>query len=183
LGWSTARVIFVNSMSDVFHADIPEEFTRRIFEVMLDADWHTYQVLTKRPARAHRFLRRNRDLLRDGILPPHIWLGTSVEDQEAAFRVGQLRDAPAAVRFLSCEPLIGPVGLDLDGIHWVIVGGESGPVRRPMKPEWAAAIRDRCAEAGVPFFFKQWDGRTPKAGGRELDGRLWDEMPLQAAGS
>ena len=182
-GWATARVIFVNSMSDVFHADIPEDFTRRIFEVMLEADWHTYQVLTKRPARAHRFLRRNRDLLRDGILPPHIWLGTSVENQEAAFRVGQLRDAPAAVRFLSCEPLIGPVDLDLDGIHWVIVGGESGPVRRPMRPEWAVAIRDRCEEAGVPFFFKQWGGRTPKAGGRKLDGRHWDEMPGRAAGS
>ena len=183
LGWATPRVIFVNSMSDVFHADIPEAFTRRLFEVMLGADWHTYQVLTKRPARAQRFLKRHRDLFGSDILPPHIWIGTSVENQDAAFRVGHLRAVPAAVRFLSCEPLIGPVSLDLNGIHWVIVGGESGPVRRPMKEEWVTSIRDQCSAAGVPFFFKQWGGRTPKAGGRELDGRHWDEMPLRAAGS
>ncbi|HSW29774.1 MAG TPA: phage Gp37/Gp68 family protein [Longimicrobiales bacterium] len=183
LGWSTPRMIFVNSMSDVFHADIPEVFTRRLFEVMLEADWHTYQLLTKRPARAQRFLRRNRDLLPQGMLPSHVWIGASVENQEAAFRVRQLQAVPAAVRFLSCEPLIGPVDLDLDGIHWVIVGGESGPVRRPMNPEWVTAIRDRCMAKAVPFFFKQWGGRTPKAGGRELDGRHWDEMPMRAAGA
>ncbi len=183
LRWASPQVVFVNSMSDVFHKDIPEAFTRRLFGVMLEADWHTYQVLTKRPARAARFLRRHADLLTRGQLPGHIWIGASVENQDVAYRLRQLREVPAAIRFLSCEPLIGPVDLDLDGIHWVIVGGESGPVRRPMKSEWVTAIRDRCMGAGVPFFFKQWGGRTPKAAGRELEGRQWDEMPLRAAGS
>jgi protein gp37 len=183
LGWRRPHVVFVNSMSDVFHADVPEDFTRSMFEVMLTASWHTFQVLTKRPARAFRFWRRNRDLFGGEGLPPHIWLGTSVENQDAAFRVDHLRKVPAAVRFLSCEPLIGPLTLHLEGVHWVIVGGESGPVRREMRPEWALAIRDECRASNVPFFFKQWGGRTPKAGGRKLEGEVWDEVPHRAVGS
>ena len=180
LRWRDPKVIFVNSMSDIFHADIPQEFLRRTFEVMLEADWHTYQVLTKRPARARRFWTHNSDLFNDGPIPEHIWIGTSVENQDVAYRVGHLRQVPARIRFLSCEPLIGPLELDLRGIHWLIAGGESGPVRRKMEPEWALSIRDQCREAGIPFFFKQWGGRTPKAGGRELDGEKWDEMPAVA---
>jgi protein gp37 len=169
-------------MSDLFHADVPEDYVRRLFEVMVEADWHTYQILTKRPSRAARFWRRNVSPSPDSTIPAHIWIGTSVENQDAAYRVEHLRAVPAEVRFLSCEPLIGPLTLDLTGIHWVIVGGESGPVRRPMEPEWARSIRDQCRAADVPFFFKQWGGRTPKAGGRELEGELWDEMPAHAAG-
>ncbi len=183
LGWHRPHVVFVNSMSDVFHADVPEDFTRSMFEVMLRASWHTFQVLTKRPARALRFWRRNRDLFGGKGLPPHIWLGTSVENQDAAFRVDHLREVPAAVRFLSCEPLIGPLTLHLEGVHWVIVGGESGPVRREMRPEWALTIRDECVASNVPFFFKQWGGRTPKAGGRTLEGEVWDEVPRRAVGT
>jgi protein gp37 len=151
-------------------------------EVMLRAPWHIYQVLTKRPSRARRFLEDHRGLFEAGSVPPHIWIGTSVENQEAAYRVDHLRDISAAVRFLSCEPLIGPLELDLRGIHWVIAGGESGIRRREMRPEWVRAIRDRCRAEAVPFFFKQWGGRTPKAGGRELDGQLWSEMPAVRTG-
>jgi protein gp37 len=182
LSWREPRTVFVNSMSDLFHADVPEDYVRRLFEVMVEADWHTYQILTKRPSRAARFWRRNVSPSPDSTIPAHIWIGTSVENQDAAYRVEHLRAVPAEVRFLSCEPLIGPLTLDLTGIHWVIVGGESGPVRRPMEPEWARSIRDQCRAADVPFFFKQWGGRTPKAGGRELEGELWDEMPAHAAG-
>lgn len=183
LSWRRPRTVFVNSMSDLFHSDIPEDYVRRLFEVMLEADWHTYQILTKRPGRAARFWRRHRDLFSDDAIPGHVWIGTSVENQDVAFRVEHLRSVPAEVRFLSCEPLIGPLTLDMTGIHWVIVGGESGPIRRPMEPEWALDIRDQCQAAEVPFFFKQWGGRTPKAGGRELEGELWNEMPARAAGS
>jgi protein gp37 len=180
IGWREPRTVFVNSMSDLFHADIPDDFVRRVFEVMLCVRRHVYQVLTKRPARARRFWDQHR---RDGApLPAHIWIGTSVENQEVSYRIDHLREVPAAVRFLSCEPLLGPMELDLTGIHWVIVGGESGPTRRPMQSEWALSIRDQCLAANVPFFFKQWGGRTPKAGGRELDGELWDEMPRVASG-
>jgi protein gp37 len=164
-------------MSDLFHKDIPEEYIRAVFEVMLVASWHVYQVLTKRPGRAKQFITRNADLFDSGIVPAHIWIGTSVEDQAAAYRVGHLRQISACVRFLSCEPLIGPIDFDPAGIHWVIVGGESGIKRRPMDPGWARNIRDLCLSAGIPFFFKQWGGRTPKAGGRELDGSEWSEMP------
>ena len=136
---------------------------------------HTYQVLTKRPSRAARFVRRNRDLFGEGGLPPHIWIGTSTENQKTAYRIRHLTEVPAAVRFLSCEPLIGP--LSSGGIHWVIVGGESGAGRRPMEGGWVEDLGDVCVVAKVPFFFKQWGGRTPKAGGRELEGREWDEMP------
>lgn len=183
LRWREPHVIFVNSMSDVFHADVPDPYVRRMFEVMLAATWHTFQVLTKRPSRALRFWKRNADLFDDGEIPSHIWLGTSVENQEARHRVDHLRSVPAALRFLSCEPLIGPLTLELSGVHWVIVGGESGPVRREMKTEWVVAIRDQCVAADVPFFFKQWGGRTPKAGGRELEGEVWDAMPERAPGT
>jgi len=182
--WTTARMIFVNSMSDLFHADVPEAFIRDVFQVMLRADHHIYQVLTKRPGRALRFWRRNRDLFGSAEeIPSHIWIGASVENQRTAYRVAHLRAVPAGVRFLSCEPLLGPITLQLEGIHWVIAGGESGVVHRPMKEEWARSVRDQCLEQGVAFFFKQVGGRTPKAHGRLLDGRTWDEYPshLRAA--
>jgi len=177
LAWVEPRMVFVNSMSDLFHRDIPEAFLRDIFEVMLKADWHTYQVLTKRPGRAARFWERNRWRFRTGTIPRHVWMGTSVELQGVAYRVKQLKSVPAAVRFLSCEPLLGPIELDLDLIDWVIVGGESGPGHRIMELDWARNLRDQCLIAGVPFFFKQVGGRTPKARGRLLDGREWNGLP------
>ncbi len=179
--WPDPRMIFVNSMSDLFHVDVPEWYVRKIFEVMLEVDRHIYQVLTKRPGRAIRFFQRNADLFPTGEVPGHIWMGTSVENQDAAFRVGQLRQLPAVIRFLSCEPLLGPVELDMEDIHWVIAGGESGIGYRRMEEAWALSLRDQCTSAGVPFFFKQWGGRTPKAGGRTLDGQTWDGMPAAAA--
>lgn len=175
--WSDARRIFVNSMSDLFHRDIPEPFVRRVFEVMLRVDRHIYQVLTKRPSRALRFFERNLDLFPHGYVPAHIWMGTSVEDHEAEHRVSHLRRLPAVVRFLSCEPLLGPLSLDLNGIHWVIAGGESGADFRPLNLEWVRSIREQCSEAGVAFFFKQVGGRTPKSGGRMLDGQIYDAYP------
>ena len=182
--WREPRRVFVNSMSDLFHHEVPEDFARECFRVMLEVDRHVYQVLTKRPARAARFVRRHADLFPRGF-PGHIWIGTSVEDQSADYRVRHLLAVRAAVRFLSCEPLIGPLDLTLfldglaagDKLHWVIVGGESGIGARPMDAGWARALRDQCRRANVPFFFKQWGGRTPKAGGRELDGAMWDEYP------
>jgi protein gp37 len=170
-GWREPRVVFVNSMSDLFHARVPVSFVRDVFSVMADTPRHTYQVLTKR---SHRLVR-----LADRLdWPPNVWLGVSVEDAAQLQRIGHLQDVPAAVRFLSCEPLLGPLhGLDLTGIGWVIAGGESGPGCRPLDRTWVADIRDACTAAGMPFFFKQWGGRTPKAGGRELDGVFWDEMP------
>jgi protein gp37 len=168
--WARPRRIFVNSMSDLFHEDVPIDWIRRGFDVMAATPQHTYQILTKRADR----LRRLAPLLQ---WPPNVWMGVSVENQVFAFRAKRLRQVPAAVRFLSVEPLLGPVALDLAGIDWVIVGGESGPAARPMNPEWARSVRDQCLAAGVAFFFKQWGGRTPKAGGRTLDGRTWDEFP------
>jgi protein gp37 len=182
LGWREPRQVFVNSMSDLFHKDVPEDFVRHVFEVMNRASWHVYQVLTKRPARARRILERNPDLLDGGLVRDHIWLGTSVENQLVTYRIEHLRAAPVRVRFLSCEPVIGPLSFDPVGLDWVIVGGESGIQRRPVDPAWVRAIRDRCVHAGVPFFFKQWGGRTPKAGGRALDGLEWSEMPARAVG-
>lgn len=178
--WREPRMIFVNSMSDLFHQDIPEDFLREIFEVMLAASWHIYQVLTKRPARAGRFWRRNRDLFCNGEIPPHIWIGTSIENQDVEYRIRHLQDVPALVRFLSCEPLLGPMELDLSAIDWVIVGGESGPQHRSMELDWARSIRDQCLARSVPFFFKQVGGRTPKAGGRLLDGEEWNGLPAAA---
>lgn len=182
--WKEPRRVFVNSMSDLFHHEVPEDFARECFRVMIEVDRHVYQVLTKRPARAARFVRRHTDLFPHG-LPGHVWIGTSVEDQSVDYRVRHLCSVPAAVRFLSCEPLIGPLDLstymnevvDRDRLHWVIVGGESGIGARPMDPRWARGLRDQCQKARVPFFFKQWGGRTPKAGGRELDGITWDQYP------
>jgi protein gp37 len=178
--WAEPRLVFVNSMSDLFHVDIPEAFVRSVFEVMLRVDRHVYQVLTKRPARMLRFWKRNSDLFHGLPIPEHIWMGTSVESQKAVGRVGQLRQVPAQTRFLSCEPLLGPLGLDLTDVHWVIVGGESGIGYRRLDIEWARGIRDQCLDASVPLFFKQVGGRTPKAGGRLLDGRTWDEYPVLA---
>ena len=170
-GWGGRRLVFVNSMSDLFHARVPLSFVRQVFEVIADTPQHTYQVLTKRSSRLPRIAEKL-------DWPPNLWMGVSVEDASVMSRVDDLRAAPARVRFLSCEPLLGPLpGLDLSGIGWVIAGGESGPGHRPVHPAWVAAIRDLCAAQNVPFFFKQWGGRTPKAGGRELDGRVWDELP------
>jgi protein gp37 len=169
--WRNPRVVFVNSMSDLFHAKVPLSFVRRVFQTIADTPQHTYQVLTKRSARLRKVA---------GQLdwPPNLWMGVSVENPGALPRVEDLRQVPAAVRFLSCEPLLARLaGLDLAGIDWVIAGGESGPRVRPVDIDWVRDIRDRCQDAAVPFFFKQWGGRTPKAGGRDLDGRVWSEMP------
>jgi protein gp37 len=172
--WRRPRIVFVNSMSDLFHPKVSTQFIAQVFTVMEATPQHTYQVLTKRPKRARSVLRQ--------IAPEpliNVWIGVSVEDDERTDRISILRETPAAVRFLSCEPLLGPLpSLDLRGMDWVIVGGESGIDARPMDKKWALDIRDRCLEAGVPFFFKQWGGRTPKAGGRELDDRTWDQMPV-----
>jgi protein gp37 len=176
--WRTPRIVFVNSMSDLFHVDVPDDFVRRVFEVMLAVDRHIYQVLTKRPSRALRFFQLNQDLFQYGVIPEHIWMGTSVENQAVSYRVNHLRQLPAKIRFLSCEPLLGEVRLDLTGIHWVIAGGESGPEFRRMEEGWALKLRDQCQAAGTAFFFKQWGGRTSKSGGRILEDRTWDEMPI-----
>lgn len=173
--WRSPRVVFVNSMSDLFHARVPVDFVRQVFEVMAATPQHTYQILTKRSLR----LRRLADRLE---WPPNVWMGVSVESADQLSRVADLQQVPAAVRFLSCEPLLGPLhGLDLNGVHWVIAGGESGPRHRPLDEAWVTQIRDACQAAQVAFFFKQWGGRTPKTGGRNLEGRTWDEMPQMAA--
>jgi protein gp37 len=184
LTWKRPRRVFVNSMSDLFHKRIPWEFVDRAFNTMEKADWHTFQVLTKRSSLLTRYLRARYG---EGSAPAHIWLGVSVEDARNAVRIRHLRAAPAAVKFVSFEPLLGPVGrIDLTGIDWVIVGGESGPHARPMDEAWALDIRDQCLAAGVAFFFKQWGGIRPKSGGRLLAGREWNYYPrlpeLQPAG-
>lgn len=179
LTWRRPRMIFVNSMSDLFHKSVPHEFINRVFDTMETADQHIFQVLTKRSSLMRSYLRRR---YADRAPPPHIWLGVSIEDANAKARVDHLRTARAGVRFLSVEPLIGPIGnIDLTNIHWVIAGGESGPGARPMHIEWAREIRDRCAEQGVAFFFKQWGGLRPKSGGRDLDGREWNDLPVRVA--
>jgi protein gp37 len=176
LAWRAPRMIFVNSMSDLFHKKIPSEFVDRVFDTMEEASWHTFQVLTKRSSLMRDYLARRYSQRR---APDHIWLGVSVEDGSKASRIRHLRDAPAAVRFLSVEPLVGRLGpVDLSGIDWVIVGGESGPRARPMHLEWAREVRDQCQLAAVPFFFKQWGGLRAKSGGRALDGRHWSEFPI-----
>lgn len=176
LRWKQPRRIFVNSMSDLFHKDVPEAFIRKVFAVMRTADWHQYQVLTKR---ADRLLKLDERLK----WAEQIWMGVSVETAKYAWRIDALRDTHAQVKFLSLEPLLGPLdALDLKGIHWVIVGGESGPGARPMDPAWVSSIRDQCRKARVPFFFKQWGGVFKKRTGRELDGRTWDEMPDESTG-
>lgn len=179
LMWRRSRMIFVNSMSDLFHKEVPRKFIDEVFQTMEEARWHTFQVLTKRSSLMRDYLKSR---YADGIAPDHIWLGVSVEDAKARSRIEHLREAPASVRFLSIEPLIGPVGhIDLAGIHWVIVGGESGPGARPIEVEWVREIQRQCEEQGVAFFFKQWGGIRPKTGGRELDGREWNEMPEPVA--
>ncbi len=174
--WRTPRTVFVNSMSDLFHPRVTEEFITRVFDVMQATPQHTYQVLTKRS-------RRLAELAPRLPWPTNIWIGTSIETERYSYRADHLRRvAEAAVRFLSLEPLLGPLpNLNLTGVSWVIVGGESGNAHRSLDIEWVRDLRDRCVAAGVCFFFKQYGGRTPKAGGRDLDGRTWDEMPARAA--
>jgi protein gp37 len=176
LKWSAPQVVFVNSMSDLFHSDVPPDFILRVFEVMNRASWHRFQVLTKRSRRLLQMETR---------LPwaPNIWMGVTVEDARYQQRIDDLRQTRAAVKFLSFEPLLGPLPhLDLTGIDWVIVGGESGPGARPMYREWVVDIRDQCLEAGVPFFFKQWGGWNKKKSGRVLQGRVWNQMPVPSVG-
>jgi protein gp37 len=175
LAWKRPRMIFVNSMSDLFHKDIPQAYISAVFDTMERADWHAYQVLTKRSSLLQKFVD---DRYRGCKAPQHIWFGVSVENEQATSRIAHLQQANASVRFLSIEPLIGPVGcLDLRGIDWVILGGESGPGARPMEPAWAMDVRDQCVAAGVALFFKQWGGRSHKTGGRLLEGREWNQFP------
>jgi len=171
LRWTTPRTIFVNSMSDLFHHEVPLDFIQQVFDVMQRAHWHRFQVLTKRAERLHEL---------DPLLPwpANVWMGVSVENATYTYRIDLLRQTGAAIKFLSLEPLLAPLpNLDLSGIDWVIVGGESGPGARPMAVEWVRDIRDQCLSAGVAFFFKQWGGTVKKRTGRLLDGRTWDEMP------
>ena len=169
--WKKPRTVFVNSMSDLFHDDIPADFIRRIFDTMADCPQHTFQVLTKRSERL-------RDIAPSLSWPSNVWMGVSVEHSHTMNRILALLSVPSEVRFLSCEPLIGPLEeLPLKGIHWVIVGGESGPGARQMKPEWVSSIHRQCRNASVPFFFKQWGGVRKDMTGRILNGRTWDEMP------
>jgi protein gp37 len=168
-------MIFVNSMSDLFHEEVPDNFIHQVFEVMGRADWHTFQILTKRHERLAA-------LGSDLPWSENIWMGVSIENRRFVHRADCLRQIPAAVRFISAEPLLGPLeGLDVSEIDWLIAGGESGPGHRPVKEEWILELRDRCAEADVAFFFKQWGGRHPKSGGRELDGQQYDQMPQARA--
>lgn len=180
LRWRRPRLVFVNSMSDLFHPEVPDSYIQQVFETMRVAERHTFQLLTKRPERAAL-------LAEDLPWPANIWVGTSIENQRFAWRADELRRVPANVRFLSCEPLLGPLTLNMADIQWVIVGGESGAGARPMRVQWARDIRDQCIRVDVPFFFKQW-GAHDESGirvgkwnsGRLLDGRFWDEMPVKA---
>lgn len=170
--WSKARNVFVNSMSDLFHPDVPVPFIRKVWSVMANTRRHTYQILTKRPDRMAEVLSDGFDIL------PNVWLGTSVEDGRVLHRLDELRQVPARIRFVSFEPLIGSIaGADLSGIHWAIVGGESGPQARSMDPVWIDEIFQICTDAKAAFFFKQWGGKNKKAAGRSYRGRTWDEMP------
>jgi protein gp37 len=179
LAWKRSRMIFVNSMSDLFHKQIPRSYISAVFDAMERAEWHVFQVLTKRSSLLQKYLN---DRYGNGTAPAHMWFGVSVENEQATSRIVHLQKSCAKVRFLSIEPLIGPVGkLSLHNIDWVIVGGESGPGARPMRAEWATDIRDQCVSARIPFFFKQWGGRSPKAGGRLLDGKLWNELPHRSS--
>lgn len=172
LKWKKPQVIFVNSMSDLFHKDVPLDFIQEVFDIMRRADWHQFQILSKRSERLEEL-----SPLIDW--PENVWQGVSVEDESVAFRIDNLRRTGAFIKFLSLEPLLGAMPeLPLEGIDWVIVGGESGPSARPMDPEWVREIREQCLDKGVPFFFKQWGGRNKKRTGRLLDGRTWDQMPL-----
>jgi protein gp37 len=169
--WRQSRMIFVNSMGDLFHKDVPLDFIRKVFDVMQRASQHCFQVLTKRSERLAQ-------LSPQLPWPDNVWMGVTVENGDYAFRIEDLKQTAAAIKFISFEPLIGPVSqVSLDGINWAIVGGESGPGARPMQPEWVTDIRDRCLAEEIPFFFKQWGGVNKKAKGRSLEGRQWDEMP------
>lgn len=171
LSWKKPQMIFVNSMSDLFHEKVPTAFIVKVFETMRRASWHTFQILTKRSHRLHKLDTKTN-------WPANVWMGVSVESEKYTFRIDHLRQTQAAVKFLSVEPLLGPLpALDLRGIHWVIVGGESGPGARPIEKQWVTDIRDQCLHAGVSFFFKQWGGVHKKRAGRLLDGRTWDELP------
>jgi protein gp37 len=174
LGWKKPQMIFVNSMSDLFHKDVPVDFIHQVFDVMRRADWHTFQVLTKR---AERLLEIDPQI----EWPSNVWMGVSVENQDYTYRIDLLRQTRAKIKFLSLEPLLGPLsGLNLRGINWVIVGGESGPGARPLLEKWVIDIRDQCKAEHVPFFFKQWGGVHKKHAGRMLQGKTWDQMPEQA---
>ena len=176
LRWRVPRMIFVNSMSDLFHKEVPREYISKVFTTMEKADWHIYQVLTKRSSLMQKFINER---YRKEKAPLHMWFGVSVENARAVSRLTHLRNTNARIRFLSIEPLIAPVGkLNLKGIDWVITGGESGPGARPMDPKWVINIRNQCVKAKVAFFFKQWGGVRKKKAGRTLDGRTWDEMPV-----
>ncbi len=169
--WKLSRTIFVNSMSDLFHQSVPDSFIQRVFHVMEECPQHRFQVLTKRPERAL-------NMAKQLPWPDHVWMGTSVESRNYYERIHLLQRIPAHIRFLSCEPLLGPLKrMPLAGIHWVIVGGESGPGARPMQGSWVLEIKNQCETKGVPFFFKQWGGTNKKTAGRELDGEIWNEMP------
>ena len=175
LRWKTPQIIFVNSMSDLFHRDVPTEYIHRVFDVMKRAHWHRFQVLTKRSLRLSR-LSPTLDW------HPNIWMGVSVESKDYTFRINHLRDTGAHIKFLSLEPLLGPLSnLNLQGINWAIVGGESGPHARRMQQEWVIDIRNQCQSANVPFFFKQWGGTNKKKAGRVLENQTWDEMPRATA--
>ena len=172
LSWRKPRRIFVNSMSDLFHRDVPDNFIRQVFDTMVKADWHIFQVLTKRSRRLVR-------LAPSLPWPRNVWAGVSVETSQYAWRIDHLRRIPAAVRFISAEPLLGSLqSVSLENIHWVITGGESGPGFRECRVEWVRELREKCSTGRVAFFHKQWGGRTPKSGGRVLDGRTWDELPV-----
>jgi len=171
LRWHQPRMVFVNSMSDLFHEAIPDKYIKSVFDVMVAADRHVFQILTKRAERLGGLAPRL-------PWPRNVWQGVSIESAEYTTRIAHLLQVPAAVRFLSVEPLLGPIDqLPLQGIAWVIVGGESGPRHRPIRLEWVRSIRDQCLASDVPFFFKQWGGQTPKSGGRRLDGQIWDQLP------
>jgi protein gp37 len=180
LRWKAPKMVFVNSMSDLFHKDVPEDYVEQVCRVMERANWHTYQVLTKRSSRMRDMLRSR---LRFASELANVWWGVSVEDKmHGLLRIEHLRQAPAVVRFLSIEPLLEDLGeINLEGIHWVIVGGESGHGARPLREDWVISIRDQCVRAGVPFFFKQWGGVRKGRAGRMLDGRTYDEVPERAA--
>jgi protein gp37 len=178
LSWRSPRRIFVNSMSDLFHKEVPKEFIDRVFDTMEQADWHIFQVLTKRSSLMRRYI-NERYVGRSA--PPNVWLGVSVEDRKALIRLTHLRQARASVRFISFEPLLEDLdAIDLTNINWAIAGGESGPGARPAMPEWIRSIRDQCKSQRVAFFFKQWGGRTPKSSGNRLDGRHWLQFPRVA---
>ena len=173
LNWKKPQTIFVNSMSDLFHEQVPDSFVFRIFDIMKQAYWHQLQILTKRSTRLIELAPRLN-------WPKNVWIGVSVENEEVKFRIDDLRWVPAAIRFLSLEPLLGPfASLDLSNIDWVIVGGESGPGARPMKKGWVIQIKKQCIKQNVPFFFKQWGGTNKKKSGRLLEGRIWEEMPIK----